>query len=146
MKVVVDTNILFSAAISPNSQIADLLLNPAYALQRFSCYYTFIELFKHKEKIMKLAKQDEESVLHLLYSIMRKLELQNEDLIAATHWQEAYELTKDVDNKDIAFVALCLNLFDSYLWTGDKKLYRHLKANGFERVILTSELVAMLGV
>jgi predicted nucleic acid-binding protein len=56
MNVVVDSNILFSAAISPNGRIAEILYSPLPHIQRISCYYAFVELFKHQPKIMQLSK------------------------------------------------------------------------------------------
>ncbi|WP_374758116.1 PIN domain-containing protein, partial [Fibrella forsythiae] len=46
--MVVDTNILLSACISPNNRITEILLSPLPALERVSCYYAFAELFKHQ--------------------------------------------------------------------------------------------------
>ncbi len=52
---------------------------------------------------------------------------------------KADELTKDVDNDDIMFVALALHL-KSKLWTGDKILMNTLRQKGFKRFITTKEL------
>jgi len=73
------------------------------------------------------------------------VEFYNEDTIEHNNWQEADRLTKDVDSKDISFVALALQT-DGLLWTGDKKLTVHLKAMGFNNVINTSELYELLNI
>ncbi|MBE0425847.1 MAG: hypothetical protein IBX72_04265 [Nitrospirae bacterium] len=54
MKVVVDTNILFSAFLSENSQYRDLLFDEKYEF--YSPNFVFLEIFKHKEKILKCKK------------------------------------------------------------------------------------------
>ena len=54
MKVVVDTNILFSALIVPYGQQADILLRNT-ELDLYSCYFLYIELLKHKKKLLKLS-------------------------------------------------------------------------------------------
>ncbi len=143
MIVVVDTNILFSAAISPNNKIAELLFSPIPQLQRISCYFAIAELFKHQSKIVTLSKLAPEKLNELIYAILRQVEFLNEDLILPKYWQEADRLTKDVDSKDISFVALCLQK-DAWLWTGDKKLAAHLKTIGFKKVLSTQEIYQKL--
>jgi predicted nucleic acid-binding protein len=48
--------------------------------------------------------------------------------------QIAYELCKDVDVKDTLFVAMSLE-FDTWFWTGDKKLKAHLLSKGFTKIM-----------
>jgi predicted nucleic acid-binding protein len=48
---------------------------------------------------------------------------------------KAWELCKDVDEKDMMFVALALEL-DALLWTTDKKLATGLLAKGFDKFYL----------
>lgn len=139
MIVIVDTNILLSACISPNSKINEILLIPLPNVERVSCYYAFAELFRHQEKIVKLAKQPVDNVTIVLHTILRQIEFLNENIIEKEHWQEADRLTSGVDAKDINFVALALQK-KGWLWTGDKKLTNHLKVMGFDRVINTQEL------
>jgi len=43
----------------------------------------------------------------------------------------SWELCKDIDEKDFAYLALSLEL-DGRLWTGDKKLINGLRAKGFD--------------
>jgi hypothetical protein len=47
MIIVVDSNILFSACISPNNKISEILFSPLPHIRRVSCYYAIAELFKH---------------------------------------------------------------------------------------------------
>lgn len=108
MIVVVDTNILLSACISPNNKINEILLNPLPNIERVSCYYAFAELFKHQEKIVKLAKQPVNDVATVLYAILRQIEFLNENIIEKEYWQKADRLTSGIDANDINFVALAL--------------------------------------
>lgn len=139
MIVIVDVNILFSSLISPNSRIARLLTDPSLSLERVSCHYAIVELFKHQPKIVRYAKKPVEDVLTDLSTLLSVLQFYNETIIAAPHWQEADRLTRGVDSFDISYVALTLQL-GGWLWTGDKKLYNHLRTMGFDRVINTDEL------
>lgn len=142
--IIVDTNILFSALISPNSNIARLLTNAALPIRRVTCHYTMVELFKHQTKIIKNSKKSFEQIVDNYYTLLNCLEVHNETLIEKTHWQEAERLTIAVDAFDIAYVALTLQT-GGLLWTGDKKLSIHLHTMGFDRIITTPELIAWLG-
>lgn len=63
-------------------------------------------------------------------------------IITKAYRIKAYELVKDVDLKDMAF--LSLNEFqNSILWTGDKKLINGLKKKKYTRVLDTSELIIL---
>ncbi|MCF0054076.1 PIN domain-containing protein [Dyadobacter sp. LJ53] len=145
MIVVVDTNILFSACISPNNRISEILFSPLPNIQRISCYYAMAELFKHQSKIVQLSRQPVEAVSTLLYTVMKQVDFLNEKMIENEYFHEADRLTAGVDSNDIAFVALSLQK-NGTLWTGDKKLTSHLKSLGFNRVIATNDLYEMLGI
>ena len=108
MILVVDTNILLSACISPNNRATEILLSPSSTMERISCYYAFAELFKHQAKIVKLAKQPVDNVTVVLYNILKQIEFYNESIIEEEHWQEADRLTAGVDSDDVSFVALTL--------------------------------------
>jgi predicted nucleic acid-binding protein len=143
MIVIVDTNILFGALITPNGKIAQLLSKPTLPITRISCHFLMVELFKHQTKIVQQSKRTVENVTNDLLSYLRIVQMQDENLIAPQFWQEADRLTKYVDGNDISFVALTLQT-GGVLWTGDKKLTNHLKAMGFDRVVNTTELYELL--
>jgi len=52
MKVIVDSNILFSACIAPFGDNADLLLNPKYLFERYTCHYLIVEMLNTKIKLL----------------------------------------------------------------------------------------------
>ena len=143
MKVVVDTSAVMSAIMSKNGRVADILLNPMFEFERYSCYFMTVELFKHKPKLQHFSRLEESDLLDALYTTLRKIHLVNESLISSENWLLADELTKDVDNKDISFVALSLHL-RAILWTLDKKLVSHLREKGFNDVVNTQELIDLL--
>ena len=47
-------------------------------------------------------------------------------------WTEAWRLCRDVDENDVAYVALTLEL-DGDLWTSDRELETGLRKKGFTR-------------
>ncbi|QSB02650.1 hypothetical protein JWZ98_06850 [Methylomonas sp. EFPC1] len=134
--VIVDTNIVFSALVNKNSKIATLLLRSEQPL--LMPKYGFVELFKYKEKICAVSKHSEDEVLELLYELIRHIDFFDENSISAEALQKAWALVKDVDAKDLLFVALTIEM-GGLLWTGDKQLRMGLDALGFDAFFLPTD-------
>ena len=132
-RVVVDTNIVFSILLKNKSRERDFLFL-SDNVEFLTCRFMFIELFKYKNKIVKYSHLTENEILSILYDISKIIEFYNEDLISDNSRAKAFELCKDIDEKDTPFVALSLEL-NAYLWTGDKKLINGLKSKGFDKFI-----------
>lgn len=128
--VVVDTNIVFSALLKEASPFAETVLA---GKRRFVVNELVLtELFRHKEKIVRLSQLGEEEVVRLYYELVRELELYKEDLLSSASRREAYELCADVDETDAPHVAITLEI-DGLLWTGDERLKKGLQSKGFNR-------------
>lgn len=143
MRVIVDANVLINALITPKGKAADIILDPLERVEKYSCYYLYIEILKHKDKILKATKLNEPEFLEVLYAFLKKIKFYNEIQIPQEIWLEAERLTADIDFKDIAYIALALQ-FDGLVWTGDKPLIQGLKTKGFDKVITTPELFDVL--
>ena len=133
MKVVIDANIIFSALLSKNSQYRDMLFHEAYEF--YSPNYVFLEIFKHKEKILQYTKETEEEVYGFIGKILKRIHFVNEDLISEENYLRAYTLCKEIDENDTPFVALALEI-NGCLFTGDEKLKKALKNKGFDKFLL----------
>lgn len=143
MKIVVDTNIIFSAILNTNNNINKLLqLNN---ITFISISYLKYEIWKHKEKIQKITKYDEITYLNIYNNIISKITFIDDILITNESYLQALELTKDIDKNDTLFVALA-NQLNTYLWTGDKKLYNGLVNKKYNQVISTEELNSLFKV
>ncbi len=59
MKLIVDTNIVFSAILNIDSNIAQLLLNSRDKFQFYSCEFLKLEINSHKKKILKITNYTE---------------------------------------------------------------------------------------
>lgn len=128
--VVVDTNIVFSAIHTPNSLTRQKLLTLPY--QFVSCNFLFIEIFRHKERIFKNNRTADETIYDYLEKVLSRIHFFNEELITTENYFRAYHLCKDVDLKDIPFVALSLEL-NAPLWTRDGVLTDALRVKGFNQ-------------
>lgn len=130
MKVIVDTNIIFSLLLKSGHPYLNIL---SYNENDFySCKYCFVELFKHKEKIIKYSKMPEAEILELLYQILVQIHFLDERIISNKSYFHAHNLCKDIDSKDISFITLTLEL-EGHLWTRDSELADGLKLKGFDR-------------
>jgi predicted nucleic acid-binding protein len=98
----------------------------------YACKFSIIELFKHKEKIIKYAQLSSEEILEVYYSVLKKVSVYDEETITGKNIETATELCKGIDEKDMIFVATTLEL-DGELWTGDVELKEKLKAKGFTK-------------
>jgi len=128
--VVVDTNILFSALLGKNKRFRDVILTES-DIVFYSCKFVVVELFKHKEKIRKYSVFEEDEILEVLYKLLKRINLFDEDIVTDESLQKAFDLCKGIDEKDIPFVAITIDL-NGLLWTVDKILKDGLSSKGFE--------------
>lgn len=132
--VVVDTNLIFSALISKASKIRDVLLESNII---FYCpNFLITEIYKHKDKLIKNSKLNESEFYLYFNGIIERIKFVPVDFIGIESKQKAYDLCKDVDVKDIPFIALSIDL-NVPIWTGDKKLIKGLQSKG--STIFTTE-------
>jgi predicted nucleic acid-binding protein len=127
--IIVDTNIIFSALLNSNSNFASILLLGDYRF--YIGELVLVELFKYKDKILKLSQLSEEDIISFYHILLRRINLYKEDLIDGENLKLAYNLCKDIDVNDVLHVALTLEL-QGKLWTGDNKLKQGLINKGFD--------------
>ncbi len=140
MRIIVATNIVFSAILNSDGKIGDLLLNSTKIIDFYSVEYLRFEIKNHYDKLAKISKQPLERIQSTEYYVTKEINFISEQQIVESNWKSAYKLVKDVDIDDIAFVALSKQL-RCKLWTGDKRLIKGLKNNGFSKIITTDELI-----
>lgn len=128
-KLVVDTNIIFSALIPKESRIRDLLFEKDYLF--FAPNFLIYEIYAHKEKLIKNSNLNEEEFYILLNNILECIQFVPIAMVDPKARKKAYTFCKDIDEKDTPFVALAIYL-NAPLWTGDKILKNGLQKKGFE--------------
>lgn len=142
MNIVVDTNIIFSAILSSKGKIGNLLLNSENRFEFFSTTFLLEELDTHHDKLKKISGINDSDIKYLKRILFNHIEFIDANLIHPDNWQNAYNLVKDIDEKDTPFVALSLEI-QAHLWTGDKKLSKTLKHKGVDWILTTSELMTL---
>ena len=143
MKIIVDTNIVFSAILNSNSRIGKILLNSKEHFQFFTCNYLRTEIQRHRNKLLKLTKLTEDQLSELENLLTQHITFIDERLIPQDLLIKTEIQLKEIDPDDTVFVALAKHL-KGKLWTGDLQLYNGLKAKRFKDIILTSELSLLL--
>ena len=142
MKIVVDTNIIFSTLLNSNSTIGGLLFNSDKHFEFYSCSYMRYEIQKHWERLKKISKLSDEQLQVSYTQVLSKLKFINEEIIPVETWLASEQITKGIDIDDTDFVALT-KFLKATLWTGDKVLYNGLKRLEFKKLLNTTELLAL---
>ena len=72
MRIVVDTNVVFSALLNTNSKIARVIFQPKTRLNFYSTNQLLEELEEHKQKILTLSGYTEQELDRIITLISRK--------------------------------------------------------------------------
>ena len=140
MRVVVDTNIAFSAILNTNSKISKIILQPKSKLNLYSSNQLKYELAAHRTKLKKISNYSEIELQRATLLIFSKIRFINAELIPLTLFTKAEKLTLNVDIDDTEFVALTEHIRGK-LWTGDKELAKGLISRKWNKLISTEELI-----
>ncbi len=139
MKIIVDSNIVFSAMLNTKSHIGQMLTLGSTYFDFYTVDLLRVEIIKHKSKIQKITGFTDAQFEETYDLIISKIRFLDEQLISDKSLSSAINLTKAIDEDDTLFVALADHL-KSKLWTGDKVLENGLKKKGYSRIITTTEL------
>jgi len=143
MKIIVDTNVIFSAILSSSGKIGQILI---YGHKQFEFYAPNLvkfEIKRHRDKMIQLGELTDSDFEDNRDDIFSCITFISEEQIPYEYWQDAIPLVRDTDMDDIAFVVLAEYL-DAQLWTGDKKLLKGLINMGFRKGVTTDEVYTML--
>jgi len=139
MKIVVDSNIVFSAILNTRSRIGQLLIGGSKYFDFYSVGLLKEEIQNHKLKIIKATGYDENQYNIAYQTIIDRISFLDDIFIQDSSLDKAFELVKEIDINDWPFVALNIELH-SLLWSGDKKLTKGLQHLNYKRVITTDDL------
>jgi predicted nucleic acid-binding protein len=100
VKIVVDTNIVFSARLNADTEIHEILLGPTDTFEFFSPELMMEELEKYTPKLVQLSKLSNEQIREAKSRLLHCVTLVSEETVSENSWRQAYNLTKDVDEDD----------------------------------------------
>jgi predicted nucleic acid-binding protein len=137
MKLVLDSNIIFSALIK-KSTTRNIILSDVFELH--APEYIFSEIAKHKELLLRKCKMNEEELDALLLLLQKHIRLvpkekYNEKMALAE------DILKDIDVTDSPFLALAMAL-NCPVWSNDG----HFKQQDRVEVHTTKELIKTISV
>jgi predicted nucleic acid-binding protein len=81
MRIVVDSNIVFSAVLNCNSKISQILLQPKSKLNFYSTSQLLEELNRHKAKIQKISNYSDHDLERVIGIITGEIRFINLNLI-----------------------------------------------------------------
>jgi len=137
VKAVIDSNIIFSAIISGKQFYIDIIQSNEF----YTPDIVFIELEKYETRIIEKSRLPIEDFRKFVKMLFEEIVVIPKMAISKENWQKAYNLCKDVDEKDTPFIALSLEL-SMPVWTNDKSLTDGLKAKDFNQFISTEQLMS----
>ena len=136
MRIILDTNVLFSALIRDSLtrkiilEFKDKFLFPSYI---------FEELEEHKEEIRIKSKLEDYDFELVLSRLLERVEIVGSEKLEQ-YKEEAVEIAKKIDLDDSLFFACALAYPDSIIWSDDRALKRQIKI----RIIDTLEMMEIL--
>jgi predicted nucleic acid-binding protein len=129
MRIVVDTNIAFSAILNTRSMIGGIILQPKSRFHFYSTDLLSAEIQEHKKKLKLLAGFSDSELESTILLITNRIRFIDVKLLPTIVLIKAQELLTDIDIDDTEFVALT-NHIRGKLWSGDKVLQKGLKQKG----------------
>ena len=139
MKIVVDTNIVFSAILNSKSRIAHILIGGKRHFRFYSCLFLLEELRLHRNKLCGLTKLSEAELEEVTRIVTKNITFIHENAVSPAVYKTTERLMKGNDLKDVPFVALAQEV-KALLWTGDKVLSKGLAISHPGLVINTTDL------
>lgn len=139
MKIIVDTNIVFSSILNSSGKIGELLIKSKNHFDFYSVDQLHTELIEHKEKIKQIGNFTDDEYNEVKELATSKIRFIRDTLIPKNDLIKAEQLLADIDPDDTAFLALAFNL-NGKLWTGDMAMIKGLEEKLIHQTIATSDL------
>ncbi|MEI7489841.1 MAG: PIN domain-containing protein [Bacteroidota bacterium] len=143
MRIVIDTNILFSALLSRKSTLGNMILLSGSRVTFYGGNHLRDEIQRNWEKLRKMSGLSDKELNDSFFVLSKKVSFIEEELIPLEIWLKAEKLTRGIDIDDAPFIALAEYL-SAFLWTGDKVLYNGLKNRNYKKIVNTKDLQRLL--
>ncbi|HAN77681.1 MAG TPA: DNA-binding protein [Bacteroidales bacterium] len=136
MDFIIDFNILFSSMLSGKSFYKTLFRNNNF----YAPDFIFIELQKYENQILENTKLEMDQLIAYTKFLFNHLKVFPNLVISLKSKQIAFDLIKDIDIKDITYLALSIEL-NFPLITRDEVLYNGLRNRGYNNIVLFSDFI-----
>jgi len=142
VKIIVDTNIIFSALLKTKTTFGQIIFNSDGIFEFYCPQYMRMEIHTHWDKLKKIARLSDQQLEQSYDSLLTKIIFINEELIPQKIWEDSENLLSGIDPDDTDFVAITKYL-KARLWTGGKALHAGLKSKKFRNVLTTNEIIKL---
>ncbi|CAN1544670.1 PIN_VapC-like domain containing protein [Spirosomataceae bacterium] len=86
--LVIDTNKLISALISPNVRTAEKIIELSEQFRLNACHFLYIEIFSYNDKILNASRPSEPEHLELMVGIFNRITFVSEIHISSEDWHK----------------------------------------------------------
>ncbi len=139
MKIVIDSNIIFSALISGKEIYVDIFrINDVFIPD-----IVLLELKKYETRLIKKTRLKQNEFRMFVQTLFEEITIIPKFAISPENWQKAYEICNKIDEKDTPFVALSFEL-KIPLCSNDKILCKGLKRKGFDNFVTFENLMKII--
>lgn len=142
MKIIIDTNIIFSSLLKTGTTFGQIIFNSDRIFEFYCPHYLKTEIRKHWNKIKKISKLTDAQIEESYDSLLTKIQFINEEIIPEKTWLFAENIMRQIDVDDTDFIALTKHL-KGKLWTGDLELRNGLRKMGFKDILTTEEMLKL---
>ncbi|WKZ60206.1 MAG: PIN domain-containing protein [Cyclobacteriaceae bacterium] len=139
MKIIIDTNIVFSALLKTQTTFGQIIFNSTGIFEFYCPHYLRTEIRKHWDRLKRISKLTDKQLQESYEALLSKITFINEELIPQKVWEDAEKLTTGIDVDDTVFVALT-KYVKGKLWSGDNTLQAGLKKKGYKAILTTPEI------
>jgi predicted nucleic acid-binding protein len=133
---VIDSNVLFGAFISGKDVYSIIFSEKTVYVPDFA----FVEIEKYKQRILEKTKLSGGEFQEFILRLLKNVTVIPALAISQDSLKQAYELCREIDDKDTVYVAAAIQL-EATLVTSDRSLLKGLRERGFNRVELLGDVV-----
>lgn len=138
-KYITDINVIFSALISGKDKYLKIFEDFKFLLPDFALE----ELQYYQELILQKTNLSAQNFKDYTLGLFEHITIIPNLLISTQSYYQAFELCKDVDEKDMVYIALAIE-FDCVFITKDYELVTGLEQKGFDRIQRLDDFMASL--
>ena len=136
MDFVIDANVLMSILISGRASYRPVLSFHRFILPEFA----LVEIEKYKGVLTGKTKMQDDEFMLWSYFVFSQLTILPNYVLSEESLEKSKILLEKIDLKDVAYVALSMQL-KLPLLTRDNPLYKGLRKQGFRKVVLFEDFL-----
>ncbi len=136
---VIDANIIFSSLLSGKGFYKQIFESSKF----YTCDFALQELQTYQNTILSKSKLTKQELQEFTIFVFSHLIVVPQFYLTQANKDMAFELCKDIDEKDTIYVALSLEM-NTALLTRDKPLFNGLKSKGFEKIMMFDQFIQQL--